>query len=1108
MLSRPFSGLSECLFFSLLRTITQIASAKRKQRSVSNSRQNGTEIPSARTGLGTQDRHLFSCQPQRRNLFTDDILGFSSVPVRGGSGIRLSGRHAVLALALFCALFSGSVAACPSQVIQNAKSGSAAQPNASPPATPRASTAAKQKGNKPAITKPTVSSGIAGAPIVITGTGFDPAPAANTVKFGETAATVKSATVTKIVTTIPKTLKSGKTTVTVTTAAGAGNAWPFTVAVAAAKATGPVIKSLSPPSGPPSSEVKIAGTGFGTKKGTVKFNGVEAALSGNPWTDETLTVIVPPNLPSGAATVTVATSAGESKSILFTVVAPVIWYGVVSGDFSPFISAGHLVPVHTSLLSQDLQVIGEVLSSSLSSTDSGKLQIFYTQADAKAVPAYALIGKTSPGDHLYPFTSIAKPAGTNPNVVTYQQVIAGDFCLLDDKGQCTTGLLTLDNGKPVATANPRPEKIGAYVQGADGTSVKATVNSIGMDTADVSFTTAAGFNAAWLVLEGDSGAHRFVYAPAPAVQDRNLIYTSKELETICNLKAGKPDCIDTAPRDVELKPVTSDSVATFVAVEKKLLVAHIRAPMGSEPTAILVTNITNSPHTSVIVRRTIKPGENIDLLNVDLSVMDQVTARRNYGNRIAKRYIAVTLDVKNPTSKKVQFNKSAMHFDVDYVEAKEKGPSLPGFFQAVGEASTIGLYQPSVYKPPFVAARNETEAEKTERKNKDYHKTRKEKKEDKAEQKTKPPRVARFGLEQNVKQAPEYYLSVLGSFDYTTQLTDDKLKAVELVGAVLTTIASGGIVADASGAFKAGTSIFSGTFLPSVRGIVLDTSFINRLRMNLVSQTFQETIQVPAHGSATTVVLLPRAGILAFTDAEVPVMIDRVIDVHLIPEVVTEETTPATVEKGACKTGYTKDQTRDALGEPAGVTTNSDGTSVFTYPTGPVLSASFSAAGSLVSCQSRSVGDQLAQATTLVDMNQTLTRLNLTANKITLTDNSVVLTDIPGVSQSYHFDPTGKKTTDYTFLFPKIEAYESQAKSALDSFLEAQAKALSATREQLITTEANAADKDKTTTATYDSPDVQNSKIVITFDNKSGTVQKGSKVKTITFTGDKPQRIN
>jgi hypothetical protein len=997
-------------------------------------------------------------------------------------------RNATLLLGLVSILQSSVLLARPS------RGGQQMQPNAegkTKPTTPTSAlpaSATPANAAKPEITKPTASSGAPKTRITITGTGFDPIVGQNNVKFGETEAPVISATATTIITTVPPTLKAGKTSVTVTTKnGGISNAWPFSVGATSPKLGGPEITSLSPLSGSPGSEVVLAGTSFGTK-GTVKFNGAEAAVSG-AWADKSLTVIVPQQTPHGAVSVTVATAAGVSKNSQFTVVAPTVWYGVVSGDFSPFITAGKLSAIHVSVLNQDFQVVGEATSSGLSPTDSGKLEIFYTQIDPKAVPAWVLIGKTNPGDHQYPFTPMAKPGGVNPNVAMFKQVIAGDFCLRDNT-QCSTGLITLDaNGKPVTPPNPAPKQIAAYVQSVDGTSEKTEIGSIGLDTVDVSFSAVPDFKAAWLVLSGNAGARRFVYTPAPPVVESDLVYTGKDLETICDTE--DTNCSTTPAEHIVLKPVASDSTATFLAVHELLLTAHIRGPLGSEPTAILVTNTSNKPPTSVIVRRTIKPGENNELLNVDMSIMDQVTAQRNYGNRIAKRYIAVTLDVKNPTSKKIQFNKSALYFDVDYIEAKERGPSLTGFVQAIGEVSTLGLYQPSVYEPPFVAARNEPDWEKNEKNN----------------AKDKRPRVARFGLEQNAKQAPENYLAVLGSFDYTTQKTDDKLKAIELVGGILTTIATGGIVADASGAFKAGTAIFSGTFLPGVRGIVLDTSFINRLRANLVAQTFQETVLVPANGSATTVVLLPRAGILAFTDAEVSVMIDRVIDVHLIPEVVSDVSTATTVQKGACKVGYTKDQTRDALGEPVGVATNADGSSVFTYPTGPEASASFNAAGSLVSCQPRSVSDQLAQATTLVVMNQTLTNLSLPVNKITLTDGSVVLTDIPGVTQSFHFDSTGKKATDYTFLFAKIKAYQNQSKSGLDSFLEVEAKVLSTSRSEKISTEANGADKDKTTTATYDSPDIQNGKIVITFDNKAGSVLKGSNVKEISFSGDKPQGV-
>jgi len=958
------------------------------------------------------------------------------------------------------------------------------QPAEPAPAQPQ-SAAAKQTAptaqqsvpTKPVITGLSVSSGASGSKLTIKGTGFDPKFDADAVKFGETLATATSATGTAISTTVPANVAVGKTSVTVTTSAGTSNAWPFNVTAAAPKPSGPAITSLSAPSGAPESDLTIAGAGFGVSQGSsnVKFNDIVATVKINGWTDTAINTVVPTGLAAGSAAVTVTTSAGVSKAMAFTVVVPVTWYGVISGDFSPFINAaGNLVsPLQIAILTQDLQTIGKATSASLSPTDKGKLQMFYTQSDPKAVPAYVLIGTTSPGDHQYPFAPIAKPTGTDPTLVPYEQVISGDFCLPDKDGNCTTGLLKVDGSPPDSIT-----QITAYVLAADGTPKGAKLNFIGKDSADVSFTAPSGFKPASLALETKAGAHTFAYAPAPPVQITDLVYESDDLETVCDLNAAnKPDCINTAAGHLVLKPVASGALVTFVALQK-LLVARVRAPLGLEPTAILVTNTTRN--TSVIVRRTIKPGGNNNLLNVNMTIMDQLTAQRNYGNRIAKRYIVVNLDITNPTTKKVQFNKSAMYFDVDYVESREQGPTLPGFFKSIAEVSTLGLYQPSVYNAPFVAGRKGSVG---------------------------PPRLARFGLEQNVKHSPENYLEVLGSFDYTTQKTDDKLKALELVGSLLSNIATGGLVADTTGAFRAGTSLFSGTFLPGVRALVLDTSFINRLRSNLVAQTLQETIQVPANGSATTKVLLPRAGILAFTDAEIPVIVNRVIDVHLETEVVSE-VSETSVAKGACKIGYAREQTREALGEPTGVVTNADGTSVFTYPTGPVASASFDASGSLVSCQQRSVSDQLAEPTTLVALNAVLTSLNLTANRITLTDGSVVLTDIPGVQQTYHFDAKGNKTTDYTFLFAKIKAYETQPKSALDSFVESQAKTLSPVRSDLVTTETTQADGYTTTTATYDSPDVQNGKIVITFDNQAGTVQKGSNVKTITFTGDKPQSVD
>lgn len=830
--------------------------------------------------------------------------------------------------------------------------------------------------------------------------------------------------------------------------------------------------TVSPSAGAPGSEVMISGSGFGVQPGTVTLNGTQSVVDPGSWTDMTVRAHVPLGMPAGSATLTVTSPNGTSKSVPFVVLAPpIVRYKEISGDFRPFINPdnAHLT-VQVSLLTQDLEVIGQSTSAPFT---LDKMRLFYTQTDPKSIPAWVLVGTQIPGDHLYPFVPTKVP-GLDSSVAEFQEVIMGDFCLLDaplPDGHCTMGLVKVDGlGNSVVPQDPPVAQIRAYAQAADGTSNPATVNSIGPNSAAISFTGPKSFKPAWVILEGISGAHKFAYAPAPPVQTSDLLYTADDLNVVCNVGPTRPGCLSTIASDLVLKSIASDATATFVALQENgkdhLFVAHIRAPMGLEPTAILVTNKTNNPPTSVIVRRTLKPGQNTNILNVDMTIMDQTTVARNFGQRIAKRYLAVTLDVKNPTVKKLQFSKGALYFDVDYIEAKEKN-LWEDFYYRASDLLSLGMNNPSSYKSSaFTKADN--------------------------------ARLFRFGLDQNVKQSPINYLSALGSFDATTEKTGQEFDTVQLLASIMNTIATGGIAG--TGQFRSASALLSGVFLPGLKGIVLNDSRINRLRANLVSQTLQEVISVPPTQPTSTIVLLPRNGILAFHDAEIPVMIHSIRDVHIVPEVVTEATeTP--VQKDQCKVGYTKEQTREALGEPTGVTTNADGTSVFTYPTGPIASASFEAGGALVSCQQRSNSDQLAQAKTLVEMNQTLTRIGLTVSRITLTDGSIVLADIPGVQQTFHFDAKGNKTTDYVFLFSQIRTYETGTKDALETFLEKPDTALSPARASEI---KDFIEKNKTVKANqvlYPSPDIQNGLVIVTF-------KDATNIASITFQGDKPAGVN
>jgi hypothetical protein len=775
----------------------------------------------------------------------------------------------------------------------------------------------------------------------------------------------------------------------------------------------------------------------------------------------------------------------------------------LAGDFRAFAdsgiaSPGAADPARAVLLAADGQTtIGKVTKLQFSATE---VMVDYT-APLTPPPSYIRFEKPGVPTPTITFDPV-KPSAQKE--VEMREIVVGDFCQQNVQGDCTSDLLRPDaavdlsqTDEPRFTVNPDVMQPGhATLQGPNSEYRPVHLKSLGPDRADITFSAPPGFKPAKLFLQTNQ-SYSFLYTPAPEEQTANLNYQSDELSSVCNQKAPPmppsdtyavdpdktvPDCANTPNWVFSLKALSGHHNPQFVALRDNILVVRLTFASGEEPPAIIIENLFTK--VSVFARRATKPGGNTNLLNVDMSIMDQTTAQRNYGNRIAKRYLAVTLDIKNPTDTKVQFNKSALYFDVDYIESRERPNGVTDFFQAVGELSTLGLYQPSVYKPPFIAGRADN----------------------------KPPREARFGLEQNVRQAPENFLSMLGSFDYTTSQTDEKLKALELVGSILTNIATGGVIADASGAFKAGTSIFSGTFLPGVRSIALNTSYINRLRSNLVAQTLQDTIQIPAKGSATTIVLLPRAGILAFTDIQVPVMIKRVLDVHLVEEVVTPVAQTAS-KKGACTVGNSKAQTRVALGEESSEAANADGGSTFSYAKGPLASVTFDKNGVVTKCgAARDATAQMDLAKTLVEAKQTLTDLGLAATTIELVDDSTVLVDILGVDKTYHFDAKGNIAAPYTFLFKAIStegANAGETQQKIEDFLEN--KALNAAATAAI--KSSNVDKGKPTVAKagdslkYPSPDVKNGKVTVSFKNNAAKPPVVV-VDKITFQGDQPKKID
>ncbi|MFE3522399.1 IPT/TIG domain-containing protein [Streptomyces sp. NPDC059161] len=146
----------------------------------------------------------------------------------------------------------------------------------------------------------------AGARVTLSGTGFSTTAASNAVSFGGTAATVVSATATRLVVTVPAGAKAGPVSVTVA-GASAQSVEAFALATPA-----PVVSSFAPTSAVAGAQVVISGSGFAATAtdDVVRFNGrVSHVVSASPTS---LTVEVPPGASDGL--IEVATRDGRGAS--------------------------------------------------------------------------------------------------------------------------------------------------------------------------------------------------------------------------------------------------------------------------------------------------------------------------------------------------------------------------------------------------------------------------------------------------------------------------------------------------------------------------------------------------------------------------------------------------------------------------------------------------------------------------------------------------------------------------------------------------------------------------------------------------------------------------
>ena len=163
----------------------------------------------------------------------------------------------------------------------------------------------------PSITSLSVTSGVIGTSVTITGTNFGATQGGGTVSFNGTEATPTSWNATTIALTVPAEATTGN--VVVTASGVASNAINFTVA------EGLGITSVSPTSGAVGTEVSITGTGFGATQGssTISLLGTNVVVAS--WSDTSIVTFVPSGASSGPFSVTVNGNVANSGT--FTISA-------------------------------------------------------------------------------------------------------------------------------------------------------------------------------------------------------------------------------------------------------------------------------------------------------------------------------------------------------------------------------------------------------------------------------------------------------------------------------------------------------------------------------------------------------------------------------------------------------------------------------------------------------------------------------------------------------------------------------------------------------------------------------------------------------------------
>lgn len=164
-----------------------------------------------------------------------------------------------------------------------------------------------------AVTSVTPTSGEIGSQFQINGSGFGATQGTSTLRFSYYyAPTVVSWSDTQIIAKVPAV--AGPLPVLINVGSASSNMDVYFTVVP------PTVTSVSPSSGPVSTQVQISGSAFGATQGTAMFNGNPASIIS--WSDTQIVAQVPTSAASGPVKVWVANSSYDSNTTVYFTVPP------------------------------------------------------------------------------------------------------------------------------------------------------------------------------------------------------------------------------------------------------------------------------------------------------------------------------------------------------------------------------------------------------------------------------------------------------------------------------------------------------------------------------------------------------------------------------------------------------------------------------------------------------------------------------------------------------------------------------------------------------------------------------------------------------------------